>query len=175
MARTAPFASAVVVAAALLGGAASAAPPPPPSTADYVKAAAASDQFEILEGRVAVVEGRSPRVRAFAQQMIQEHSATTQALTEAASRSGLPPPPMALSGDQAMMLSALQSLSGPDFDKTYLRHQVLGHQSALVVAQGYAAAGADAGIRRTAQSTAPIIQQHLDMAKQMQAASGEAP
>lgn len=175
MAKTVLGASAAVLTATLLGGTASAAPPPPPSTADFVKAAAASDQFEILEGRVAAVEGRSPRVRAFAQQMIQEHSATTQALAQAASRSGLPPPPMALSGDQAMLLSALQSLSGPEFDRTYLRHQVLGHQSALVVAQGYAAAGADAGVRQAAQSTVPIIQHHLDMARQMQAASGEAP
>ena len=163
---------AAAVSAVLLAGAAAAQPPPPPSTADFVKSAASSDRFEILEGRVADVEARDPRVRAFARQMIQEHMKTTQALEQAAARSGAPPPPPGLNGDQQMLLSALQGVTGPDFDRTYLRHQVLGHQAALVVAQGYAADGPNAEIRRTATSTVPVIQHHLDMAKRMSAALG---
>ena len=151
---------------------AAAAQPPPPSTADFVKAAAASDQFEILEGRVAVVEARDPRVRTFAQEMIQEHTRTTQALEQAARKSGSPPPPEGLTGDQALLLGALQSLSGPEFDRTYLRHQVLGHESALVAEQGYAGGGSDPDLRKAAQSTVPIIQRHLEMARRMLATSG---
>ena len=171
MNRPATLAAAAAVAAAL-GAAAWAAPPPPTPTRDFVQAAAQFDQFEILEGRVATVEGRDPRVRAFAQQMIEAHMGTTEALGRAAASAGLPPPPPSLSGDQAMLLGALQAQRGPEFDKTYVRHQVLGHQQALVVEQGYADGGADTSVRAAARAAVPLIRGHLDMARQLCAAMG---
>ncbi len=159
---------AAAAAAALLGGAAARADPPQPMpTKDFVEAAAGSDQFEILEGRLATVEGRNPRTRTFAQHMIQAHSGTTDALRQATASAGLPPPPMGMSGDQAALLGALQAQRGPDFDKTYVRHQVLGHQQALVVEQRYADIGADPAVRRAARSAVPLIQHHLEEAHQL--------
>ena len=100
--------------------------------------------------------------------MIQDHTSTTQALRQATLESGMPPPPMGLSDDGAKFLAQLQSLSGPEFDKSYGRQQVLAHQEALVVEQDYAAGGADPNIRRAAQSATPLIQHHLEMARQLQ-------
>ena len=74
------------------------------------------------------------------------------------------------SGDQAMLLSARQGQRGTDFDKTYVRHQVLGHVQALTVERGYAEGGADAAVRRAAASAVPIIQHHLDEAQRLCAA-----
>ena len=131
-------------------------PPRPTPTKDFAQAAAGSDHFEVLEARVAMVEGRDPRIRNFAQQMIQ-----------ATASAGLPPPPAGLSGDQAMLLSALQAQRAPDFDKTYVRHQVLGHTQALAVEQGYASSGSDPAVKRAANAAVPIIQHHLDEARQL--------
>lgn len=162
-------------AAALLGGAAEAAtPPPPPKTADFVMAAAQSDQFETTEARVAAVEGRDPRVRAYAAEMIRDHAETTRSLEQATAASGLPPPPRGMSGDQAMLLGALQSVTGPRFDALYLKHQVLGHQQALDVESGYADGGSDPAVRQAARSGVPVIRHHLDMAKQLRAQVGGA-
>ena len=135
---------------------------------DFVQAAQASDQYEIDAGRVAIIQSQDPRVRAFARQMIRDHTKTSHALRQAALASGMTPPPMALSDDGEKFLSQLQSLKGPDFDKAYGTQQILAHQSALVVEQGYAATGSDANVKRAAQSAVPIIQQHLSMAQQMQ-------
>jgi len=66
----------------------------------------------------------------------------------------------------------LQSLRGPDFDKTYAKQQVLAHRQALAVEQSFASAGADANLRRVARSDAPMIEHHLEMAQQMRAALG---
>ena len=165
--RTATLTMAVALIVGFSASAARADPPPPMSTHDFVQAAAEADQFEMLEGRVANVEGRDPRVRAFAEQMIEDHAATTRALQQSAAAAGLPPPSMALSGDQAMLLGALQGQSGPDFDKTYVRHQVLGHEQALVVERGYAQGGSDASIRKAAQSAVPTVQHHLETARQL--------
>ena len=174
--RPAILTAAAAVAASLcasLGASASlAAPPPPTPTRDFVQAAANSDQFEINEAQVALIEGRDPRVRAFAQQMIQDHRELGRRLRQTVTTAGLPSPDVALSGDQAMLLSGLQGQSGPQFDKTYVRHQVLGHQQALVVEQGYADGGQNAAVQQAARSALPVIQQHLDMARQLCASLG---
>jgi putative membrane protein len=141
-------------------------------TREFAQAAAQSDQFEILEGQTALTQSTDQEVCAFAQRMIRDHEATSRSLREAALRAGLSPPPMALSADQARLLSALQSLSGRQFDQLYARHQVLAHHSALVVEQSYASSGDNPAMRQTAASTAPLIASHLAMAEQMNSKLG---
>jgi putative membrane protein len=136
-------------------------------TREFIQAAGQSDQFEILEGQTALTESKDPRVLDFAQRMIADHSQTSAALAQATSRSGLPPPPKAISEDQAHLLSALQGLRGKEFDKAYFRDQALAHRSALTVEQVYATSGDDAAVRHAASSATPVIASHLAMAEQM--------
>ncbi len=166
------FAS-IIVLAGVAAHAVSAKSPGAMSATDFAQAAAQSDQFEILEGRTVLAQSRNLQVRAFAQQMIQDHTQTTAALRQAAMKSGLTPPTPSLGGDQAKMLGSLQSLRGPDFDRAYAKQQALAHTSALVVEQGYAAQGADPNLRQAAQSAVPMIQQHLRQAQQMHLALGD--
>jgi putative membrane protein len=146
--------------------------PMPMPTKDFVAAAAQSDQFEIQEARVAAAQSKNAQVRAFAQQMIQDHTRAKEALEQAAMKSGISPPPKGIDPDQAKLLSALQSLSGSDFDKTYAKQQVLAHQQALAVQQNYASAGSDPNVREAASSAVPLIQRHLEMAQQMRSMVG---
>ena len=137
------------------------------STKDFVVAAGQSDHFEIVEGRTALAQTHDARVRAFAQQMIQAHTRTSQTLQAAALKAGVPVSSESLNGDQQKMLSALQSQRGPEFDRTYLKQQSVAHGEALVVQQAYAAEGANADVRQAAASAVPVIQRHLRMAKQL--------
>jgi putative membrane protein len=139
---------------------------------EFVQAAANSDQFEILEAHAALAGSTNPEVRAFASRMLQDHQRLSQALRDAAARSGLKPPEMAMSADQAKSLDALQSASGSDFDKLYLKQQVLAHHSALTVEQIYAKSGDDAELRRLAASAVPLISAHGDMANQLETKLG---
>lgn len=158
--------------AAALGGAVSAAQPAPPPTPEFVAAVAQSDHYEILAGRIAAVESQDQDVRSFALEMIQDHTRTSEALEQATMASHLAEPPIGISSDQRLMLGALQSLTGPDFDKAYVQQQVMAHQQALIVEQSYAEAGADGNLRRAAQSTVPLVQHHLEMAQRMHSAVG---
>jgi putative membrane protein len=142
-------------------------------TREFVQAAVQTDTFEILEAQTVLAQSTDPQVRAFAQQMIEAHSATSAALKAAATRAGLEPPPEALSSDQSALLGALQSLRGPEFDKMYIRHQALGHRSALVTEQTYATSGDQSDVRAAAASAVPAIAHHLQMAEQMQASGGK--
>ena len=143
----------------------------PPSASDFAMAAAQSDEYEVQAARDALGQSQTPRIRAFAQMMIEDHTRAANQLRQAVMASGLPPPPPAMSGDQAMMLSALQSLRGSAFDEAYSRQQVLAHRQALAVEQSYAGAGADANLRAAAQADVPMVRHHLDMATQLAAVS----
>ena len=160
---------------AVASSVASAAPaqdPGSPQTRDFVQAAGQSDAFEILEAQTALTQSTDPQVRAFAQRMIQDHRRTSQALRQAAVRSGLTPPPTGVGGDLASLLAALQGLRGRDFDKAYFHHQVIGHVSALTTERLYAANGDDPAVRQAAVAATPIIAAHLAMAQRAEARFG---
>lgn len=168
MFRFSAIAAVLTTASATLAGETQA--PKPPAASDFALMAAQSDEYEIQAGRTAAVQAVDPRVRAFAKQMVEDHLRARQELGEAAIAAGLQAPPPALSGDQAMLLGALQSQRGSQFDRTYMRQQVLAHQQALAVEQTYAAGGSMSALREAAVSAVPLIQHHLQMARTLDAA-----
>jgi putative membrane protein len=135
-------------------------------TREFVQAAASSDQFEILAAETALTQSTNSEVRAFAARMLQDHQQLGKAVRDAATRSGLKPPEMAMSADQAQLLGALQSVSGNEFDTLYLKQQTLAHRSALAVEQMYAKSGDDPNLRQLATSAVPLISSHGEMANQ---------
>ena len=141
-------------------------------TQSFAQQAAGQDQYEIQAGRVAVQQAQDPRVRDFAQTMIRDHTRTTEALKAAVTRSGREPPNEAVNGDLVMMLSALQSQKGAEFDKAYMNQQVVAHHGALATQEGYAQTGDDPAVRQTAQSAVPMVRMHLEQAEQLKQALG---
>lgn len=155
--------------AAMIRTQAAAQTPIPPSSPDFAAAAAQSDQYEIHASQDALAQSHDPRIRAFAEQMIQDHTKTIDHMKEAAEASAMAPPLPSMSSDQSMMLYGLQSLRGERFDRAYIKQQILAHQQALAITQSYATSGADQNLRKAAQSSLPVIQHHLDMAEKLQA------
>jgi hypothetical protein len=78
--------------------------------------------------------------------MIEEHCRATDAMRHAATISGVPAPVPSIS-DQSRLLAALQSLRGTEFDRTYIRQQVLAHRQALAVDESYAGRGTNPNLR----------------------------
>lgn len=127
----------------------------------FAMQAAASDQFEIQSSQAALQMSHAPRVRQFAQRMIDAHSRTTQQLTQIATSKGMSLQP-ALDPDQQKMVSDLQAMSpGRAFDRAYLHDQVAGHQAAVEVFQNEITNGSDAELKAFAQKTLPVIKSHL--------------
>jgi putative membrane protein len=142
-------------------------PPKPPAPKEFAAAMSQSDQYEIFAAKVALVESHDPRVRAFADTMIKDHTKTSQELQKAAAASGLPPPDPGMNGDQARLLESLQSVASPDFDKLYSKQQSLAHTQAVTVDETFANTGSDANLQATARSALPILREHLKMAQQL--------
>ncbi len=138
-----------------------------PKPQEFAASVAESDGYELAAAQCALAQSRNLRVRAFAEQMIAAHETMARLLLDAAKAAGLDPPQSHVGGDQARFLSGLQSLRGDEFDREYARQQVLAHTGSLATVRGYAEKGSDSDLRRLATTATPIIEHHLQGARQL--------
>ena len=139
-----------------------------PSTPDFVQKAAMSDMYEVQAGKLAAEKGQSDVVKQFGQQMVDAHTKTTEELTGIVKSKNikvdLPPK---LDAKHQKLIDDLNSASPQDFDKTYAKQQVDGHQEAVDLFKKYASSGDDADVKQFAEKTLPTIEHHLDEAKKL--------
>lgn len=138
---------------------------PTPTPQEFLDKAAKSDAFEVAAGQLAKTNGGSAGVKEFGQTMIDAHTKSTADLKKAA---GALKPDPALTSDQKDKLSDLGKLKGADFDKAYIDGQIDAHEDALSLMKKYAADGTDPSLKAAAGMIAPVVQTHLDHAKELQ-------
>jgi putative membrane protein len=131
------------------------------ATASFVRDLAIGDMFEIDSSKIALERSQTPEVKAYAQMMIDAHTATTAELGPLATAASITPP-SALDGDHAGKLEELRTASAADFDDKYIDMQTAAHSGALNALRNYADNGENPGIRAFAAATAPKVQTHLD-------------
>lgn len=152
---------------------AGAAAPPSMSGADFVTAAASTDRYEIAAAKLALAHASRSAVKAFAQMMIRDHTASTAKLTAAIAASGQPlTAPRDLPADLQADLATLRSASGADFDRTYIGQMVDTHDRALQTLQSYAIDGGVPALKSFAAAVTPVVQSHLTRAQALQAKIG---
>jgi putative membrane protein len=138
--------------------------------------AALSDMFEIESSRVALEKSKSPEVKQFAQMMIDGHTKTTEELKSIVSAAGLQmTPPTALDERRQGMITELRNAAANEFDTTYLDQQTKAHNEALELHRSYAENGDNPQLKAFAAKTAPIVQQHIDMAKKLDESGADEP
>jgi putative membrane protein len=156
--------------------------PPPPSAPmhdpndplfapGFLAQAGSGDQFEIQSSQLALTASSNAAVRAFANQMIADHTQMSQQMAAAATAGGITPPPPALLPAQQAMLDQLRAAgTGASFDMAYQQAQVAAHQNALTLFQNYSASGDNASIKAAASGAIPRIQMHLQQAQALSVA-----
>jgi putative membrane protein len=138
-----------------------------PSTQDFVTEAAQSDMFEIQSSEAAL-NSNNASVKAFAQKMIADHNKTTAELKAAVAADSMKVTlPTAMSNSQQSMLTKLHGLHGAAFDSQYTSDQVSAHKDAVSLFQRYGNGGDNAKLKAWAGTTQPALQQHLDMAQNL--------
>jgi len=139
-----------------------------PSTTDFVQKAAMSDMYEVEAGKIASQKGQTAPVKGFGEMMVDAHSKTTEELKGiVASEKIKVDLPETLDAKHQKLINDLNAASTADFDKTYAKQQVDGHQDAVNLFDSYAKKGDNAALKAFAQKTLPVIQQHLDEAKKL--------
>jgi putative membrane protein len=132
----------------------------------FAKVAFRGGLAEIKLGKLAIDRGSSEAVKAFGTRMVEEHAEAGDKLKEAAKEEqiGLPTD---ISANGRATYDRLSKLSGADFDLAYAQDMVKDHQQDLRDFQREANHGNDDVIRGYAAETVPMIQQHLELAKEM--------
>ncbi|SFR82457.1 DUF4142 domain-containing protein [Sphingomonas jatrophae] len=139
------------------------------SATDYVKMAADSDMYEIQSSKLALSRSKRDDVKAFAREMIADHTMTSKSLM-AALKNGdrtIAKPGTKLSSDNAAKIALLKKAPKEGFDTMYLQQQMQAHQTAWALHKGYATDGTDPALKQVASTAVPVIERHLMHAKQM--------
>lgn len=137
-------------------------------TGAFVSNASQSDMYEIQAAKIAETRSKNADVKAFAKQMVTDHTAMMNAMKPLIQAAGQAPADK-LDQRRQGFIDNLKSAKDADFDKTYIDQQVAGHEEALSLMQGYAKDGSDAGLKGGASKAIPKVQMHLDKAKAIQA------
>lgn len=139
-----------------------------PKTEDFVLEAATSDMFEIESSKLAVERSQDTATKSFAQQMITDHTKTTDELkalvTTGKVKASMPP---TMTESQQSMLDELKRLNGTDFTKKYHSEQEEAHEDAVDLFRRYGDEGDSPELKAWAAKTRPALEHHLQMAKDL--------
>jgi putative membrane protein len=129
----------------------------------FVQQAATSGLTEVAKGTIAASHTQNPAVSEFGRWMVADHNAMNSVLTAIAQQEGIELP-TAITPAQQADVNSLQSLTDPEFFKTYVTDQVNGHAQTLMQFIQEANTGQDPAITAFARNEIPVLAQHLNEA-----------
>lgn len=132
----------------------------------FVEDAAAGGNAEVQLGQMASQKATDPAVRDFAAKMAQDHQKMDAQLTRLLAGKGITEPES--TSETSSMSDQLQSQSGADFDRAYMKDMVKDHKKDLASFQNEAANGKDPEIRAWAAENVPVLEQHQQMAEKIE-------
>ncbi|BAV75290.1 lipoprotein [Pseudomonas chlororaphis subsp. aurantiaca] len=136
------------------------------SSSDFVEEAAQAGINEIESSKLALEKSASADVKAFATQMISDHSKANQELLVLAKKLDIRIPDEAsLTAKAKQMILEMRDES---FDKAYADNQVVAHEKAVELFKKEVASSDKPDLKAFAEETLPKLQDHLDMARHLQ-------
>jgi len=135
---------------------------------DFILKAAVGGLMEVAAGNMALQQSTNPKVKAFAQMMVTDHTKAGKELEAVAKSKGLALPATFPKEEQQHM-DAMKTVAGDAFDKHYINMMVADHDKTVdlfTLATKYK----DPDIKNFATKTLPVIQAHYKVASEMKAA-----
>lgn len=134
--------------------------------AKHLQDLAVANMAEIEAGKLALEKAQDPKVKEFAQHMVDDHGKMLDEVKSLAQSKNVELPG-APDAKHAKAMKKLESASGASFDREYMRAMVKDHREALKLAQRTAKRAKDADIKAAAEKAAPEIQDHLKTAQEI--------
>lgn len=133
----------------------------------FVTKAAEDGQFEVEVAKLAADKASSPEVKSFAQMLVNDHSSANDKLRQIASSHNVALP-ASLPADKKREIDLLSNLSGPEFDKQFVKivgikdhaHDIADFEKASKTAK------AD-DVKNFAESALPAMRKHLAAAEKL--------
>jgi putative membrane protein len=121
----------------------------------FMKKAAKGGMKEVAMGKVAEQNAQSDDVKSFGKRMVTDHGKANDELKSIASKKGVELP----SKEHSFKWTS---------DKAYIDMMVKDHEKDLAEFKEEASSGSDPDVKKFADDTAKIVQEHLDLAKETQ-------
>ena len=121
----------------------------------FMKKAAKGGIMEVAMGNLAAQNAQSDDVKSFGKRMVSDHGKANDDLKSIASKKGV-----TLPGKEPTVKWSS--------DKAYIDMMVKDHEKDLAEFQEEAKAGSDPDLKKFADDTAKMVQEHLDLAKETQ-------
>jgi putative membrane protein len=137
-----------------------------PKTADFVKEVAMSDMIEIAAAKLGLERGNAQE-KAFATQMITDHTKTSEELKSMVPAEARAAIPTALDSSSQSKIDKLKNAKPDDFSSDFDAMQVSAHKDAVSLFERYAKGGEDPKLKEWAGKTLPALQHHLEMAQSL--------
>lgn len=153
---------AAVAALAAMPSAAAAQPPAVPDITDqeFLSAAAQSNRFEILTGKLATRRGHARVVRRLGRQFVRHHTAQLALGSAVAKKLGIVPAP-GINAEQQRATARLGRKHGRAFDRLWLKVQRRAHKEAIALHVRAGVNGDTPDVRTLAVTGLPVIGQHF--------------
>jgi putative membrane protein len=129
----------------------------------FITVAGQADLAEIKQSELALEKSRNKDVRAFAKRMVKDHHMLMDKMKPFAAKYKVPPPAL-VSTDQDAQYSALQGLSGTEFNKAYIEDMDKDHHKALALFDAELAATTDSDLKATVTAGRAVVADHTQMA-----------
>lgn len=121
----------------------------------FMKKAAKGGMMEVAMGKMAEQHSQNADVKSFGQRMQTDHGKANDELKSIASKKGVPLPSKEHTGKWTS-------------DKAYIDMMVKDHEKDLAEFQQEASGGSDPDVKKFADDTSKVIQEHLQLAKDTQ-------
>jgi len=149
-----------------------------PDDAQIAAVVVTANQVDIDAGRYAESRASAEDVKAFARQMVTDHTAVNKSATDLAGRLHLTPEDNATAqslkkgGDDN--LANLKTLSGGAFDRAYVDHEVAYHEAVIqALDKTLIPSASNAELKALMVKVRPAFVAHLEHAKMLQAKLGK--
>ena len=123
---------------------------------------------EVELGQLAQQKASNQGVRDFGQQMVTDHNKANDELRALATQKGATLTTQTSHSERSTM-SHLQNESGANFDQAYVKDMVKDHKKDVKEFEKAAKDLTDPDLKAWAQKTLPILQQHLQLAENLEA------
>jgi putative membrane protein len=140
----------------------------PSETKTFIDKVAVSNKFEIDTSELALKYSKSTDVKAFAQQMIDDHTKAGADFKASLTQANIEPPADALDVSHTGKYAKLRLFTTENgFDAAYVRDQLQAHEEAVATFKDYVAHGPTPAVKSFAEKTLPTLEHHLEMVKNL--------
>lgn len=133
---------------------------------EFVDFAAQTDMMEAHVGQLASSQGEGQGVKDYAQMLTTDHTSDYNQLTAAAGKANLNVP-KGLDAAHDKMIAPLEKLKGAAFDHRFIQEMIAGHTKAIAVYTKESNDATSPDIKAYAAAALPVLQKHLDGAKDL--------